>query len=1002
MNMPVPPKVIRAGAKRNELAERLSRDVQGEVLFDRGDRGRYSTDASIYQVDPIGVLVPRTFEDVRAAVDICGELQAPFVARGAGTSQCGQTVGQTVVLDHSKYLNRIVDFDAAAMTVTVEPGIVLDQLNAWLRPHGLWFPVDVSTSAQCTLGGMAGNNSCGSRSIVYGNMVHNVLGVDVLLADGTEGHFGRLEHMTADGSRIGQIVQRLREIAAREHDEIARTVPKVLRRVGGYNLDIFNPQSVRPYTADGHVNLAHLLVGSEGTLAITRRLTLKLSPLPEHKVLGVISFPSLYRALDTAQHIVKLGPEAVELVDRTMIDLAHDNPAFGPVIDRALTGDPRALLLVEFAGSGRDTQLRKLDQLVELMGDLGLPDTVVRMTDAADQKALWGVRKAALNIMMSMRGDGKPVSFIEDCAVPLEHLAEYASRLTDVFQKYGTSGTWYAHASVGTLHVRPILDMRTGGAELMRSIAQEASALVQEYKGAYSGEHGDGLSRSEWISWQFGPSLTKAFEEIKALFDPKGLMNPGKIVRSPKMDDTTLFRFKPSYQVLPFEPALDWSAWNVTQDPARQKVGAPGSGSDPTKGFSKAVEMCNNNGHCRKFDAGTMCPSYRVTRDERHLTRGRANTLRLALSGQMGPDAFTSEEVRESLDLCVGCKGCKRECPTGVDMAKMKVEFLYQWHKEHKMSLKDRLIASMPKWAPWAARFPSFFNARDRVPGAAWLSEKFLGFSARRSLPRWRHDTFLSQAPHDHVDDADVVLFADTFNNYLDSENARSALKVLQAAGYRVHVARADASDPARDRPLCCGRTYLSVGLVDQAREEARRVIQALRPFVARGVPIVGLEPSCLLSLRDEFLVMGLGDDAKALAHQSFLFEEFLAREHKAGRLNLPLKALPQKRALLHGHCHQKAFDAVRPVQTVLGLIPDLDVSLIESSCCGMAGSFGYDAGHFDISMKMAELSLLPAVRQAGPDDLIVADGTSCRHQIADGAGRQAEHVARVLERALA
>lgn len=1002
MDTPVPAKVIHAGAKRNELAGRLARDVQGELLFDRADRGRYSTDASIYQVDPIGVLVPRTFDDVRAAVDICGELQAPFVARGAGTSQCGQTVGHALVLDHSKYLNRVVDFDPDAMTVTVEPGIVLDQLNAWLRPHGLWFPVDVSTSAQCTLGGMAGNNSCGSRSIVYGNMVHNVLGVDVLLADGTEGHFGPLKHMTANGSRLDQIVQQLRRIAVREHDEIARTVPRVLRRVGGYNLDIFNPQSVRPYTADGHVNLAHLLVGSEGTLAITRQLTLKLSPLPEHKVLGVVNFPSLYRALDAAQHIVTLGPEAVELVDRTMIDLAHDNPAFGPVIDRALTGDPRALLLVEFTGSSREAPLANLDRLAELMGDLGLPDSVVRIPELADQKALWGVRKAALNIMMSMRGDGKPVSFIEDCAVPLEHLAEYASRLTDVFQKYGTSGTWYAHASVGTLHVRPILDMRTGGAALMRSIAQEASELVREYKGAYSGEHGDGLSRSEWISWQFGPSLTKAFEEIKELFDPKGLMNPGKIVRSPKMDDTTLFRFKPSYQVLPFEPALDWSAWNVTQDPARQTVGAPGSGNDPTRGFSKAVEMCNNNGHCRKFDAGTMCPSYRVTRDERHLTRGRANTLRLALSGQLGPDAFTSEEVRESLDLCVGCKGCKRECPTGVDMAKMKVEFLYQWHKGHGMSLKDRLIASMPKWAPWAARFPMIFNLRDQIPGAAWLSEKFLGFSARRSLPGWRRDTFLSEAPRDHLDDADVVLFADTFNNYLESENARSALKVLQAAGYRVHVARAAASDPQRDRPLCCGRTYLSVGMVDQARVEARRVIQALQPFVARGVPVVGLEPSCLLSLRDEFLVMGLGDDAKALAHQSFLFEEFLSREHQAGRLNLALKSLPAKRAWLHGHCHQKAFDAVRPVQTVLGLIPGLEVSLIESSCCGMAGSFGYDADHFDVSMKMAELSLLPAVRQAGPDDLIVADGTSCRHQIADGSGRRAEHVARVLERALA
>jgi FAD/FMN-containing dehydrogenase/Fe-S oxidoreductase len=1001
MNTSIQPKVIYAGAKRNELSERLAREVQGEILFSRGDLGRYSTDASIYQVEPIGVLVPKVFDDIRAAVDICRELQAPFVARGAGTSQCGQTVGPALILDNSKYLNRIVDFDLEAMTVTVEPGIVLDHLNAWLRPHGVWFPVDVSTAAQCTLGGMAGNNSCGSRSIAYGNMVHNVLAIDALLADGVEGHFGPMADMRTDQTRIGSIVRSLGEIAAREHDEIARTVPKVLRRVGGYNLDIFNPQSVRPYTPNGSVNMAHLLVGSEGTLAITRQITLKLAPLPSHKTLGVVNFPTLYQAMDSAQHIVELSPVAVELVDRTMIDLARGNPAFGPVINRALIGEPEALLLVEFAGASRGEQIQKLEQLVELMGELGLPDSVVRMPEAAHQKALWEVRKAGLNIMMSMRGDGKPVSFIEDCAVPLEHLAEYTSRLTEVFRKHGTSGTWYAHASVGTLHVRPILDMRADGAVKMRAIAEEASAVVREYKGAFSGEHGDGLVRSEWISWQFGPSLAKAFTEIKDLFDPYGLMNPGKIVRSSKMDDTSLFRFKPSYQVLPFEPALDWAPWNVTQNAAEQSNGAPGSGNDPARGFSKAVEMCNNNGHCRKFDAGTMCPSYRVTRDERHLTRGRANTLRLALSGQMDPNSFTSEEVRQSLDLCVSCKGCKRECPTGVDMAKMKVEFLYQWQKQHGLRLKDRLIASMPRWAPWAARLPWLVNLRDTVPGAAWLSEKWLGFSARRSLPRWCHDTFLSKAPGSHADDADVVLFADTFNNYLEPENAHSALRVLQAAGYRVHVARADPADRDKSRPLCCGRTYLSAGLVDEARAEARRVVQALRPFVARGIPIVGLEPSCLLSLRDEFLVMGLGDDAQRLARLSFLFEEFLAREHEAGKLKLSLKALPQKHALLHGHCHQKAFDAVKSVQAVLGLVPELEVGLIESSCCGMAGSFGYDANHYDVSMQMAELSLLPAVRKADANTLLVADGTSCRHQIADGSGRRAEHVARVLDRAL-
>ncbi len=1013
MDVPAQPKVIHAGVKRNALSERLEREVQGEVLFGRGDRGRYATDASIYQVEPVGVLIPRTFDDIRLAVDACRDLGVPLIPRGGGTSQCGQTVGHALIIDDSKYLNQVVDLDLKAMTVTVEPGVVLDALNRWLRPHGVWFPVDVSTAAQCTIGGMAGNNSCGSRSIQYGNMVHNVLGIDALLADGTEGHFGPLAGMPTDDSRLGLIVRRLKEIAAREHDEIARTVPKVLRRVGGYNLDIFNPQSVRPYTPDNRPNLAQLLVGSEGTLAVSRQLTLKLAPLPAHKMLGVVNFPTFYQAMDSAQHIVRLGPVAVELVDRTMIDLARTNPAFKPTIERALIGTPQAILLVEFAGASRDEQVAGLRQLTELMAELGLPGSVVEMPDPAAQQALWSVRKAGLNIMMSMRGDGKPVSFIEDCAVPLEHLAEYTRRLTEVFHKHGTSGTWYAHASVGTLHVRPILDMRTSGAGLMRAIAQEASAMVREYKGAYSGEHGDGLVRSEWVSWQFGPRLTKAFEDIKDLFDPLGLMNPGKIVRSTRMDDTTLFRFKPGYQALPFEPALDWSAWNVVGDAATQTTSGPGTGGDPSHGYAKAIEMCNNNGHCRKFDAGTMCPSYRVTHDERHLTRGRANTLRLALSGQMGANAFTSEEVRQTLDLCVSCKGCKRECPTGVDMARMKIEFLYQWQKQHGVRLKDRLIATLPQWAPWAARLPWLFNLRDTVPGAAWLSERLLGFSARRSLPRWRRDTFL-RSPHarharaadratpaQDAGNVDVVLFVDTFNNYLEPENAHAALAVLEAAGYRVRIARADPADAHKDRPLCCGRTYLSAGLVDQAQAEARRVVQALMPYVKRGVPVVGLEPSCLLSLRDEFLVMGLGEDAQALSKSAFLFEEFLAREQRAGKLNLPLKALPQKRVLLHGHCHQKAFDAVKPVQEVLGLVPGLEVDLVESSCCGMAGSFGYEASHYDISMRMAELSLLPAVRQASPDDLLVTDGTSCRHQIQDGSGRQAQHVARVLERAL-
>jgi len=1010
LNAPTPQPLLFQPTRGNaDLAARLRRAVAGMVMFDPASRGRYATDASIYQVDPIGVLVPSSAADVEAALDVCRDLRVPVLPRGAGSSQCGQTVGAALVIDHSKHLNRIVALDKDAMTVMVEPGVVLDQLNAWLKPHGLWFPVDVSTSAQATLGGMAGNNSCGSRSIAYGNMVHNVHAVDALLSDGTQARFGPASEMQSASPPVRRLLDGLEAIGARERDEIALRVPTVMRRVGGYNIDVFNPQSERPYTTDGSVNFAHLLVGSEGTLAWTRQLTLNVRPLPAHRALGVVNFPSLYRAMQCTQNLVALGPSAVELVDRTMIELSRANPAFRPVIDAALTGEPEAILLVEFTGGDADGPLRRLDDLVALMGDLGLPGSVIRMSDAAAQKALWDVRKAGLNIMMSLRGDGKPVSFIEDCAVPLAHLPDYVDRLTQIFRKHGTRGTWYAHASVGTLHVRPILDMRRDGAAKMRAIAEEASAMVREYKGAFSGEHGDGLVRSEWVAWQFGPRLTRAFEEIKDLFDPAGLMNPGKIVRASRMDDASLFRFPPGYRTLPIATALDWSAWNVQNDPLTDTVSPPGTGGDPAHGFAKAVEMCNNNGHCRKFDAGTMCPSYRVTRDEAHLTRGRANTLRLALSGQLGPD-FASQSVRDALDLCVSCKGCRRDCPTGVDMAKMKIEFMHHWRQAHGLRLRERMIARLPHWAPRAAAVPWLSNLRDVIPGAKLLGEKCLGLARQRTLPRWRRDTFLGNrsaaSDRQQEDEADVVLFIDTFTNYFEPENARAAVAVLRAGGYRVHVARAAADDAQSNRPLCCGRTFLAAGMVDEAKHEARRVVAALAPHVARGAAIVGLEPSCLLTLRDEFLVMGMGDAALRLSESSLLIEEFLAREHRDGRLDLPLAPLPESRALLHGHCHQKAFDALSPALAVLRLVPGLDVQLIESSCCGMAGSFGFEAAHYDVSMRMAELSLLPAVRAASADTLIVADGTSCRHQIDDGMRgtdrRQALHVVRVLERALA
>lgn len=1001
-NLARPARFVPSSARSGDspLAARLRRELRGDVLFDAASRGRYATDASIYQIPPIGVVVPRDQDDALLALEIARDQKAPVLPRGAGTSQCGQTVGEALVIDNSKWLNKVIAVDPQARTATVEPGIVLDHLNARLKPHGLWFPVDVSTSAQCTLGGMAGNNSCGSRSIEYGNMVHNVLAIDAVLADGTQVSFGPLRG-TPEGARLQAIVDEVRRIAERERGELAERVPKVLRRVAGYNLDLFDCQNPRAYTDDGVANLAHLLVGSEGTLAYTRQLTLKLAPLPTHKVLGVVSFPTFYQAMDAAQHIVALKPAAVELVDRTMIGLALDNPAFRPIIEQALVGQPQAILLVEFAGESAAALLPRLAELDELMGSLGLPGSVVRMPDAAAQKALWGVRKAGLNIMMSMKGDGKPVSFIEDCAVPLQHLAEYTRRLTEVFHRHGTEGTWYAHASVGTLHVRPILDMRRDGAMKMRAIAEEASALVREYKGAYSGEHGDGLCRGEWIAWQYGPRINQAFAEIKALFDPENRFNPGKIVNPPKMDERGNFRFAPGYRVPRIRPALDWSAWNVRRDPLTGEQTPPGTGDDETNGFASAVEMCNNNGHCRKFDAGTMCPSYRVTRDEKHLTRGRANTLRLAISGQLGDEGLASIEVKEALDLCVSCKGCKRDCPTGVDMAKMKIEARRAWAERHGITLRERLIAFMPRYAQLAGRWPRLAALADGIPVISpWLKRK-IGFAPQRSLPRFQ-PAYLAQAAKAmpsavRGDGKDVLLFVDTFNNSIEPENARAAQRVLEAAGYTVHL-----NVQRSERPLCCGRTFLAAGLVAQAKQEARRTLDALEPFVSQGIPVVGLEPSCLLTLRDEFLDYGYGDEARRLASNAFLFEEFLVREQKAGRLSLPLKSLPVARALVHGHCHQKAFNAFTPVQTVLGWIPGLEIDVVESSCCGMAGSFGYEAEHIEASMAMAELSLLPAVRERAAGAVVVADGTSCRHQIHDGAATQARHVACVLADALA
>jgi FAD/FMN-containing dehydrogenase/Fe-S oxidoreductase len=953
------------------LAKRLAREVRGHVRFDAFGRGLYAADASIYQVFPKGVVVPRDVADVEATLALCREAGVSVLPRGAGTSQCGQTVGDSVVLDTSKYLRQVVSLDVPGRTVRVQPGLVLDHLNRQLKPHGLFFPIDPSTANRATLGGMAGNNSSGARSIKYGNMVHNVRSIEAVLADGTRARFGRVPSGSERRrpGRYQELSGWLQQLAAREATEIEARFPKVLRRVGGYNLDaLVGPEP----------NLSHLLVGSEGTLAFFTELELELSPLPVYRALGVCHFPRFHDAMVATQELVALGPVAVELVDRTIIEVSRQMPEFAPTVRRYVQGEPDALLLVEFAGEDARELEHRLEALDGRMTELGYPGSTGRVTAPAAQAELWNVRSAGLNIVSNVRGDAKPVSVIEDCAVPLEHLADYTARLTEMFARHGTRGTWYAHASVGCLHVRPVLNMKSDlDVEKLRAIAEEAFALVRAYKGSHSGEHGDGIVRSEFHEAMFGHRLVRAFEEVKDAFDPEGLFNPGKIVRAPKMDDRRLFRYAPGYRPLPLETALDWSSWG---------------------GFSRAVEMCNNNGACRKADPGVMCPSYMVTQDEAHGVRGRANALRLALTGQLGPEALTSDAMAETLSLCVGCKGCKRECPTGVDMARMKVEYLWHRQRRHGLGLQERLVAFLPRMAPVLQRLRWFLALRDRLPGLARLSERLSGLSARRRLPTWSAAPFRGEAERfrENLGGFEVVLLVDTFTTWFEPESARSALRVLERAGYRVHLPRA----PGGRRPLCCGRTFLSAGLVEEARVEAKDVLDALRPWVERGVPVVGLEPSCLLTLRDEFPAMLPGAATSRLAQAALLFEEFVDREASAGRFTLALHGLPQRRALLHGHCHQKAFGAMSAVSRALALVPGLDVQTAPGSCCGMAGTFGYQARTFDVSMAMAELSLLPAVRQTPPDALLVADGFSCQHQILGATGRKALHVACVLDAA--
>ena len=955
-------------ATKHPVADRLRRELEGDVRFDPLTRAIFSSDASIYQITPIGVVFPKHAEDVRRIVEITSDEKLALLPRGGGTSLAGQTVGEAVVIDFSKYMNNVLEVNAEEHWARIQPGVVLDNFNTLLRPTGLMFGPEVSPSSRATLGGMMGNNSCGSRSIQYGKMVDHVLELQGFLASASLFKFGKLtsnelERTLQQSDQVSKIIQTVNQLAITHRDEIEKRFPKIMRRVAGYNLDQLNLE-------DGF-NLAGLLVGSQGTLAVNVEAKVSLVSRPKHAVLGVCHFNSFSDSMHASDPIVGLKPHAIELSDKLLVDLARDDPAYQNKL-HFVRGNPEALLIVEFAGESETPLLRKLDDLEILMRDHGYGDNVVRVLDAAKRADVWAVRKAGLGLFGSIKGDAKPIAFVEDTAVSPEKLPDFTAEFREILDRHGVRAAFYGHASVGCLHIRPMLDLRRQEEiRKLRAIAEEITDLSIRYGGSHSAEHGEGLARAEFNPKVFGETLYAAFKDVKHAFDPQGRMNPGKKVNAPPMDEN--LRLGPDYTTSFPAPVLDYSDFG---------------------GMDKAIEMCNGNGQCRKSEVGTMCPSYMVTLDEMHSTRGRANALRMAIAGEIPREMLFSEEMYEIMDLCISCKGCKFECPSHVDMAKHKYEFLVGYFRRHGVPIRSRLLGNIHRLSAFTSKFAPLSNLPTQFAPLRSLVNRLLGLHPNRTLPAVRRDTFWSwwkqRQTSTHTSQGRVVLFADTFSNYYEPEIPKAAVHVLEAAGYEVVV----------PEPSCCGRTLISEGLHEQALNCTRQTSERLRPYVERGDPIVGLEPSCILTFRDEYPYLLKNQEAVELSDRAMLIEEFLAEQSQRQNLNLKLKAVGSS-ALLHGHCHQKAIATTASAHQLLSLIPELGVKEIDSGCCGMAGSFGYEAEHYPYSMAIGERVLLPTVRETPPETIIIADGTSCRHQISDGTGRNAIHLIQLLERAL-
>ena len=947
-----------------ELQRELQRAVEGEVRFDKISRALYSSDASVYQIEPHAVVIPKTRADLLAVLEICMRLRCPITLRGGGTSQAGQAIGEGVIVDLSKYYNKLLEVNVDARWARVEPGIVLDELNAQLAPHGLRFAPDISTASRATIGGMIANNSAGARSVLYGKTIDHVLETTVVLTDGSIVHFRDLDRAEVpSGDTLEAACYRtVLGLASAHAAEIERRYPKILRRVAGYNLDEFIDPA-KP------VNLVKMMVGSEGTLGVVLEAKVKLVPLPKFKAVMVIEFADLLEALAASPVILRHGPSAVEVMDKAILDNTRQNAILDRIRNNFIEGDPAATLCVEFYDDKKEDLPPRLRALEEDLRTRKLGYRYRPETDPAAQARLWSLREAALGLSMAMKTDAKSIPFVEDTAVAPEKLSEFIGRFLTVLRAHETTAGIYAHASVGCLHVRPVINMKTeAGIRKFEAIAQEISDLVLEFGGTVSGEHGDGLVRSPFLRQMFGDTIYEAFREIKRTFDPLGMLNPGKIVDPPPL--TSNLRFGSKYTAANPTTFFDYSEYG---------------------GLAGAVEMCSGVGACRKKLSGTMCPSYMATREESDSTRGRANVLRLAMSGKLDESGLGDEGVRGVLDLCLECRACKAECPVGVDMARYKSEFLADYYSRHGTPLRAKALGNIRKLSVWGSRFAPLSNWIGASAPARWMNERLVQVDSRRTLPAWKHETFerwLKRRPSKPGSvTRSVTLFNDTFTNHYDPEIGIAALGILERSGCAVTVAT----------PGCCGRPLISQGLLAEARAHAAVLVDALFPIADRGEKILFLEPSCLSAIKEDapsLLRAEQQTKARAVASACVSFEEY------AAALDLPLRAGPQ-RILLHGHCHQKSMGLLPPTIALLSRIPAATVVDLDAGCCGMAGSFGYSHKHYDVSRTIASRKLLPAVKDMKSGDVLVAPGTSCRHQIADFGARAAMHPAVLIHQLL-